>query len=508
MVEVGKYTLESLTTGMYSDPKIVYREYIQNSVDSIENAISEGIIKADKSSIKIYVDAEEGSISIIDNGTGIRSGNAPNILLSIGNSTKRQEQNRGFRGIGRLGGLSYCDTLIFKTSYVGESVSTEVIFDCKLLRDLLSPGREDNLNLQSVIEKVTKIKMLPEEKEAHYFKVSMLDVDTSSELLDLGIIKEYLSEVAPVPYDSKKFLLTTDLKRFLASHNYELTEFNIYIGYDESDLKQIYKPNKYRFHSDRNKKTEDSIEELVTFAIDLDTTYSLLGWYGRCNWNGTLSDNTLLGMRIRLGNILIGDRRTMDTIFKERRFNGWVQGEIFVNTTGLVPNARRDDFEQNEIYYQMIEKLTSEVGDVITKEIRDASKARNNPDVRLLKEVDKITTKIDKLVDDGLYSQKDKEQLTEELKEAEKKLNRVSQKVPQVAEQKKDVAEKLAGIQAKVENTTNYKINNEISSEIDKKQKKILKIVFETLSEYLTREMVEMIYNGIMEKIQGNKRKR
>ena len=30
-VQVGKYTLESLTTGMYSDPKIVYREYIQNS---------------------------------------------------------------------------------------------------------------------------------------------------------------------------------------------------------------------------------------------------------------------------------------------------------------------------------------------------------------------------------------------------------------------------------------------------------------------------------------------
>ena len=33
MVEVGKFTLESLTTGMYSDPRIVYREYIQNSVD-------------------------------------------------------------------------------------------------------------------------------------------------------------------------------------------------------------------------------------------------------------------------------------------------------------------------------------------------------------------------------------------------------------------------------------------------------------------------------------------
>ena len=33
VIQVGKYTLESLTTGMYSDPKIIYREYIQNSVD-------------------------------------------------------------------------------------------------------------------------------------------------------------------------------------------------------------------------------------------------------------------------------------------------------------------------------------------------------------------------------------------------------------------------------------------------------------------------------------------
>lgn len=37
-VEIGKYTLESLTIGMYSDSKIIYREYIQNSVDSLEEA--------------------------------------------------------------------------------------------------------------------------------------------------------------------------------------------------------------------------------------------------------------------------------------------------------------------------------------------------------------------------------------------------------------------------------------------------------------------------------------
>lgn len=56
MVEVGKFTLESLTTGMYSDPRIVYREYIQNSVDSIENAVAEGLMSNEDAYIKATVD--------------------------------------------------------------------------------------------------------------------------------------------------------------------------------------------------------------------------------------------------------------------------------------------------------------------------------------------------------------------------------------------------------------------------------------------------------------------
>ena len=38
-IVIGKHTLESLTSGMYSDPYVVFREYIQNSVDSVDEAI-------------------------------------------------------------------------------------------------------------------------------------------------------------------------------------------------------------------------------------------------------------------------------------------------------------------------------------------------------------------------------------------------------------------------------------------------------------------------------------
>ena len=115
-VQVGKYTLESLTTGMYSDPKIVYREYIQNSVDSLENAVALGLIEQQSMRIDIIVSAEESYICIRDNGRGIPSADAPKTLMNVGSSKKRNSNNRGFRGIGRLGGMSYCDTLVFTTS--------------------------------------------------------------------------------------------------------------------------------------------------------------------------------------------------------------------------------------------------------------------------------------------------------------------------------------------------------------------------------------------------------
>ena len=88
-VQVGKYTLESLTTGMYSDPKIVYREYIQNSVDSLEEAVRKGVLEVPGMRIDIIINEEESSISIRDNGMGVKSAEAKKTLLNVGSSKKR-----------------------------------------------------------------------------------------------------------------------------------------------------------------------------------------------------------------------------------------------------------------------------------------------------------------------------------------------------------------------------------------------------------------------------------
>ena len=38
-IRIGKNILENLTTGMYPDSRFIYREYIQNAADAIDDAI-------------------------------------------------------------------------------------------------------------------------------------------------------------------------------------------------------------------------------------------------------------------------------------------------------------------------------------------------------------------------------------------------------------------------------------------------------------------------------------
>ena len=111
-IVIGKNVIENLTTGMYEDSKIIFREYIQNSADQIDKAIVNGLLKQNEGYIDINLDYQSRKISIKDNATGISQNNFVKILSDIANSEKDRNTDKGFRGIGRLGGLAYCQKLI------------------------------------------------------------------------------------------------------------------------------------------------------------------------------------------------------------------------------------------------------------------------------------------------------------------------------------------------------------------------------------------------------------
>lgn len=499
IVQVGKYTLESLTTGMYSDPKIVYREYIQNSVDSLEHAVSLGMLEQQGMRIDIIVNADESYISIKDNGTGISAAEAAQTLMNVGSSKKRNANNRGFRGIGRLGGMSYCNTLVFTTSAENEKVKTVVSFDCKKLRHLLVPGEYEDMSLSAVLEEITTIETFPEKEEKHYPCVEMVDVNGFSDLLDIDAARSYISQVAPLPYQSRHFIYTSQLKSYLSDNGYVVEEFPIFVGENESDLEPVYKPNKSRFRSDRGKRTVDEISSMKYFDVTVDGELYALGWYGNCGWYGFLSEKEISGFRVRKGNILIGDSHTMNAIFKEARFNGWTQGEIFIVTDKLIPNARRDDFEQNDAYYKFMEALSNSVGTEIARTIREASLTRNNPNAKALREIERKIGEASTAVAEGFNSTVDKEKMVTALTESAASLAglRVSE---DLTSKKKELQEEIEAAIEEVSESKNFKIN-QINSGIDKKSKQVLKVVSDILSRKLAKVLVDEIIEDIVKEL-------
>lgn len=120
MAEIGKNIIENLTTAMYENSYTIYREYIQNAADSIDKAVDKAIMNKNNAVIDILIEFAKRRITIYDNAMGISQSKFRNTLSNIADSQKNPSKEKGFRGIGRLAGLAYCDKLVFRTSTKGE----------------------------------------------------------------------------------------------------------------------------------------------------------------------------------------------------------------------------------------------------------------------------------------------------------------------------------------------------------------------------------------------------
>lgn len=412
-IKIGKYTLESITYGMYKDPFILYREYIQNSCDAIEEAIWKNVINRDDSYIKVFLDKENKNIEIEDNGIGIPQKHAYEILTDIGNSNKFYFKNKGFRGIGRLSGLPYCQKLIFETSFINESLKSTLIFNCTKLNDMLIPGSNHEISASKVIESVTTLYHEPEDKNNHYFKVTLTNVyDNFEDLLDFKLVYNFLVQVAPIPFDENKFPLCVKINDYIKYIGLDKKhkEYKIFLGSNSVSYNELFKPYKNNFYANKVNKSFDEIYDIEIKELWDEYNQELLAlvWYGKSNLYGSILDEEIKGLRLREGNILIGDNKTLNYIFKEERFNGWFIGEVLVNNSSIIPNARRDDFEKNQKYLHLLAKL-KDLAKILSEEIRKMSKERNKNKANGLKNKNEkkhdLLEKIDLLVNKATFEE-------------------------------------------------------------------------------------------------------
>ena len=67
-VFVGKDVLELLSSSMYVNPLSIFREYVQNATDAIDDALDSGILKSlDEGKIEINLDHIDRRVVIRDN---------------------------------------------------------------------------------------------------------------------------------------------------------------------------------------------------------------------------------------------------------------------------------------------------------------------------------------------------------------------------------------------------------------------------------------------------------
>lgn len=388
-IVVGRDVLELVSSAMYIDPMTIYREYVQNAADAIDEARASGLLgKGDAGKVTIDIDPASRSIRIRDNGTGIKTNEFARKMTALGASGKRGTTARGFRGVGRLAGLGYAQELVFRSRSVGDDMVGELTWDCRKLKSLLRQGDGD---IESLIRSVATLRNRPAHHyPEHFFEVELRGVIRirSDKLMSPAAVDDYLGQVGPVPF-SPEFSFGAELRAALAPA-VELGELQIHI--DGSDL-PVYRPHRDVMMQEGGKPiTFDRLS--VSEISGIEGEPAAIVWILHHEYEGALPGSAgIKGLRLRAGNVQIGDNNLLEELFPETRFNAWAVGEVHVIDRKITPNGRRDHFEQNAHYTNLVNQLSPLARD-IAKLCRTSSIKR-----KWLREADLHRQQIEQAID-------------------------------------------------------------------------------------------------------------
>lgn len=521
----GKFLLEILTKGMYSNPMHIYREYIQNSSDSIDQAIRNGILDKTKAEIHINISPLKQQIVIRDNGSGISSEIAKTKLLSVGDSDKDGVTERGFRGIGRLGGLAYADKVEFITSSFGQPIKTIMTCNCIRLRQLLQKSNKETSNIMETFIAISSFKQEKDISDDHYFEIRMTGVPKDSGLLDEQSVFKYLAETAPVDFDSQKFIQAREIRNYFDKNGFPITCYKILRGERKIPIYKLYSRSMNTGMQTRTKKNDyvRSVEFIYESASDGTPLY--IGWLAITDFSGIISDEALQGIRLRKGNILIGNNTTFSKFFPSEGYaaNRMFAGEIHALHKDLIPNSQRDDFEPNEIYNELKLKLRFWAGKINKKYRRGTSEA--NSALRKLIKLNEEQHRLEEQISSGtITSDIKREKISDELSNIARRRELEEKKVRKALEQKtfdndridtvmytldktEKATKKVSELSTKIINAE-YSTKHDLPSSYSRDERKIYQNIIEIIDEFFSSdpETAKKLHEFIKNKLGVNKK--
>jgi hypothetical protein len=386
-LRTGASLLETLTSALYADPIVVFREYVQNAIDGFSRSHP----KSPGFKVDISLLPGQKQIVIYDNGGGIPTDKFDETMRGLGRSTKTSGQ-LGFRGIGRFAGLSFCNKLHFINR--GGQETQVFSFDGEKYRKILLDDKMKYWALDKVIEEIVSTKSQSDVlqglsiKDDYSFMVLLENV--SDDLLDciyqnkptrgrsgeqekIAIVESTnptedffnsLSLLLPVPY-IKGFTDADKIRqKYSEWFKAELSsrEFDVYLN-----AKQLFKPfqdatgTDFRILPikimdllDDEDKQSRAPQTIGLLWMRFDYVFKAV----KQNWGIAVRSKNML---VRGGSVLAEvDAEDRDAITSYGQYLSAIKGvtgELLLETQCLLDNSRRDWFKMDKNSLQLRNQL-------------------------------------------------------------------------------------------------------------------------------------------------------
>lgn len=112
--------------------------------------------------------------------------------------------------------------------------------DCIRMQQLLQKSNNETSDIMETFKAISAFEEQPEDSNEHYFEVRLLGVPQESGLLDEDDVIRYLSETAPIDFDSQQFPQARKIRDHFSEKGFPITCYKILRGARKKPIYKLY----------------------------------------------------------------------------------------------------------------------------------------------------------------------------------------------------------------------------------------------------------------------------
>lgn len=433
---IGEFLLNILTEGLYNQPDLIIREYIQNSHD----AICEWKAAPTKGQIDIQISWP--NVHIFDNGPGMDRSELLHAMSNIGKSFKDISASSGFMGIGKLAGLSMADRVEIHSCKYGSLERNWVTFNSNEMLTSIRERRLKGETQRSIIDTLNahthyNTNPVEESPETHYTAVHLLSIheEYKEKIQNIDFFIKSIGLVAPVIQDPR-FEYAEQIDEMLSQ--------KIPSHYQPVDIfingKPVYRP----YIEGLNKP------EAIHVTDDEGNTVAY-GW--ACLYTASernkrqIPDEKLRGIQLIQRGIAIGSRNLPEEMELYRSTGNiiyfrWYSGELYITEPKIILSADRTKIRQSPETFDFIRSASREFRKL--SKFAEGFAQRDNAE-QAIQEKTQVVTRIEKQVRTSKITRDGLPRVISELSKAQEDIGKRKKHVAdsEIKEQAVDTEEKI-----------------------------------------------------------------